>query len=385
VNPILSEALIITICVTAVFYALLLVCSLVLLKVPRLLPTHEPTNDFHSVTVVIAARDEAEGLPGCLESLVLQQGVEKIILVDDQSRDDTLRVAKDFSSKYNKVLVLSAPPLPERWMGKSHALQFGAKEAISPYILFTDADVILSQGVIQEAAQIMTLEKLDHLSSHFFVDCRTIAEEICAPVLVLFSSLALFSTAKLVGAATGAFNMVRAEKYRLWQGHEPIKDKIVDDVALARHLMDCGARSRFLHSDDRIRVRLFIGFDGFMKAVARSSVPFLNLGTLAISLLATCVAIMVFTTLGCLFIPLFALHYATDQLSSFTLWLSPVPYLLGLLSLCIGRRFDNGRLIFRIFYPFAIIILAFGVFRASVCRLRKAPVEWRGRQYEHGV
>lgn len=268
-------------------------------------------------------------------------------------------------------------------MGKNSALQFGAREARAPFILFTDADVVLGPEVVAEAVAKMESEGLDHLGGHFFVDCHTLAEEVCAPFLVLSSSIALCGTARSLGAATGAFNLVRAEAYRRWGCHEPIKGEIVDDVALARHLKRRGAATRFLRMDDRVRVRLFIGFSGYLKAVARSSVPFLNIGALPVALLALGLVALTMLTLGGVCLPALALLSPDGSvlLPDWVRWLAPAPYALGLLAMFMAPAFDNARWIFRLFFPVASMLLACGVLQACLRRSVGSPVTWRGRRY----
>jgi MYXO-CTERM domain-containing protein len=90
----------------------------------------QSTPDLHStdlVSVVIAARDEAETLVACLSSVLEQVCVSQILFVDDHSSDGTLGLAQEMAKKDSRLLVLSAPPLPEGWVGKSHALHYALR------------------------------------------------------------------------------------------------------------------------------------------------------------------------------------------------------------------------------------------------------------------
>jgi hypothetical protein len=371
------------IAVAFLLYALLLLAVLRLKSALRLFAPSDPISIKGTVTVVVAARDEADSVGLCLESLLVQQQVSQVVLVDDHSQDETLAVARVVAARDARVRVLSAPELPKAWIGKTFALHCGAKEARTPFILFTDADVFFGPGVIGEAVSRMEAMKLDHLSGHFCIDCQTIAEEICAPVLALTSGLALFSTAQSIGAATGAFNMVRTSTYWNWGGHEAIKAEIVDDVALARHLKHGGAKSQFLFMGDRVKVRLFIGFAGFWEAVFRSAVPFLKWGALPAALAALSLAVLVFITLVGLLLPFLAedlsAHYARPLPLFFVL--SFIPYCLGAWCVFIGRRFTNGRWLFVLFYPIAALVMTGAVIQSAIDRLCGRPLIWRGRAY----
>jgi glycosyltransferase involved in cell wall biosynthesis len=338
------------------------------------------------VTVILAARDEEANLGLCLESLIQQAVVEKVLVVDDHSRDNTLAIAQAFSVRDRRVVPLQAPPLPTGWVGKSHALQFAAEAVKTPYLLFTDADVVLAPGIITAAVHEMRARQLDHLSGHFFVDCQSIAEEVCAPVLVLSSALALFGTAKSLGAATGAFNLLRTTTYWDCGGHMPIKGCLVDDVALGRHLKSHGARTRFVFLGEAVKVRVFIGFRGFMSAVARSSLPFLRFGFWTVSLLACMAMILMASPLICLFgtVALRAMSPNPVSVAGSVVCLAPLPYLLGLLTICLCRRYHNGRPVFCFLYPVAAVALPAAVLRAAVGKVRRRPVMWRGREYFSG-
>jgi cellulose synthase/poly-beta-1,6-N-acetylglucosamine synthase-like glycosyltransferase len=92
-----------------------------------------------SVSIVIAARNEAQTLPVLMESLYRQQYPEaqiEIIIVDDHSDDGTAQLAETFQGV--KVLRLAA--LTGRPTGKKAALTEGLKLAGGEIILLTDAD-----------------------------------------------------------------------------------------------------------------------------------------------------------------------------------------------------------------------------------------------------
>lgn len=367
---------------SAACYAVLLGCVLIWWRPRSLLPQSSICDQPNQLTVVIAARDEAENVGSCLQSLLNQPGIAQIIVVDDHSTDATAAVVESFCSRDGLVVLLSAPELPPGWLGKSHALHFGAKQVTTPFLLFTDADVIFGPGIIAAALQKMSAARLDHLGGHFFVDCRSVAEEVCAPVLVLSSGLALFGTANSRGAGTGAFNMVRTATYRAYGGHTPTKNEIVDDVALTRHLKACGASSEFVAMGDYLKVRLFVGFDGFVNSVTRSAVPFLRLGGMTACLLATlCMAVALLPVASLLGAIVVGVSAPARGPAVIACLLGPLAYCFGFIAVCVGRRLHNGRLLFQLYFPFAAFALAATVFYSALAQIRRRPVTWRGRVY----
>src|SRR3989338_4437704 len=97
------------------------------------------------VSVIITTRNEENNIVACLESARKQTyPSEKIesIVVDNNSSDRTKDLAKKYTDKvYNFG--------PER----SAQRNFGVRQASGKYILYLDADMILSESVISEAVQ----------------------------------------------------------------------------------------------------------------------------------------------------------------------------------------------------------------------------------------
>ena len=370
---------------SAVCYVVLLGCVVVWWKPKTMLPTSGHPVPGNFLTIVIAARNEAESIGNCLRSLLPQEGVARIIVVDDQSADDTARAVAAIQSIDPRVECLPAPPLPPGWIGKSHALHFGASQVNTPLTLFTDADVIVGPGIIPRALHERQTHRLDHLGGHFHVDCRSVAEEICAPVLVLSSALALFGAAERQGAGTGAFNLVRTEIYRAHGGHGPIQSVIVDDVAIARHLKSAGARSSFVMMGDGLKVRLFVGFQGFIRSVARSSISFLKWNGIAVlGAASVCMAVAIAPLLALAAGVHLSLPVGGQQPNPNMLLLGLVPLACGFLSLQLGCPLHNGRQWLQLCFPVPACLLAGAVFCAAVAQLRGKPLQWRGRSYAVG-
>ena len=88
-------------------------------EISYLLKTGKP---IPSVSVIIPARNEERYIKRCLQSLLWQyyESLE-IIMVDDNSTDDTLGVAKTIKDRRLKLISLKRTP--PGWTGKSWASQ----------------------------------------------------------------------------------------------------------------------------------------------------------------------------------------------------------------------------------------------------------------------
>jgi len=81
-----------------------------------------------SVSVAIVAKDEADRIGACLDSLGFAD--EVVVIVDDQSRDDTLAIAQSHGCR-----TLSKP-----WMGYARQKQFAVDSCRNDWVLILDAD-----------------------------------------------------------------------------------------------------------------------------------------------------------------------------------------------------------------------------------------------------
>ena len=88
-----------------------------------------------TVTVIIPARDEAARITDCVLAARADPGTREVIVVDDDSADDTAAVAARAGAR-----VIRGAPLPPGWVGKQWALQQGLEVARGEFVLALDAD-----------------------------------------------------------------------------------------------------------------------------------------------------------------------------------------------------------------------------------------------------
>jgi biofilm PGA synthesis N-glycosyltransferase PgaC len=91
------------------------------------------------LTVLLCARNEAANLRQNLPFVLEQQYPDfEVVVVDDDSTDDTPAVLQSFQKKYAHLRVLRISPKTSP--GKKYALGQGIAAARSEYLVFTDAD-----------------------------------------------------------------------------------------------------------------------------------------------------------------------------------------------------------------------------------------------------
>jgi cellulose synthase/poly-beta-1,6-N-acetylglucosamine synthase-like glycosyltransferase len=97
------------------------------------------------ISVIIAARNAAATLAKCLTSLTAQERVSfEIIVVDDESSDDTRAIARSFEN----VAVVELG-----WGGPSRARNVGVARSRGDLVAFTDADCVAHPDWLPELAR----------------------------------------------------------------------------------------------------------------------------------------------------------------------------------------------------------------------------------------
>jgi 4-hydroxybenzoate polyprenyltransferase len=196
--------------------------------------------DAAAVTVVIPARDEADRLPGALTSVLAQDGVSRILVVDDGSTDGTATIARSMLGERGEVI--AAAPLPPGWAGKSWAAWTGIRHAATELVLVLDADTVLAPGAVRALATEAARSGADLVSGVTRYAMATQTEGVLMPgfPMLLFGFLPLGLLARTGGRpsalafAYGPLMLLRRDAYLETGGHAAIAGSAREDVDLAR-------------------------------------------------------------------------------------------------------------------------------------------------------
>lgn len=157
---------------------------------------------FMKITLVIPARNEAEGLRRLLPEIMSTLPDVEVIVVNDGSDDDTLGVCAQFS-----VRVVSHP-YPK---GNGAAIKSGARAATGDVLVFMDAD-----GQHQPRDIAALLDKLGR-GYDMVVGARGKGSQAGAHRAVangFYNRLATWMVGQKVEDLTSGFRAVRADKFR---------------------------------------------------------------------------------------------------------------------------------------------------------------------------
>jgi glycosyltransferase involved in cell wall biosynthesis len=211
------------------------------------------------VSVIVPARNEEACLGACLESLLAQTGVSfEIIVVDDGSTDRTRAVALSHPG----VRVMEPGPLPPGWTGKNNAVTAGTKQARGEWLLFTDADTVHKPGSLARAVAEAKEHKAELLSYSPEQEVHGFWERAVMPVI--FAELAsAYPPARVndpvspLAAANGQYLLISRSAYDAVGGHAAVAHSLLEDVALARAVRECGRKIYFRYGGDAARTRMY--------------------------------------------------------------------------------------------------------------------------------
>lgn len=218
-----------------------------------------------NVSAIIPARNEEATIAQAVHSLVRQTDIREIIVVDDQSEDQTSEILGQLEQQYSKLRSLRLDHLPPGWLGKPHALAKGAQQATGDWLLFTDADTEHKPGSLAALLDRAETERAGLLSISPGQRVETWWEKAVIPlVYVQLARLFRFEDVNdprsPAAAANGQYILVRRSVYESIGGHEAVRNVILEDVELAKRVKASGIRILFLPGAEWAETRMYRSF-----------------------------------------------------------------------------------------------------------------------------
>ena len=246
------------------------------------------------VVAVIPARNEAETIGAAVSSLLGQKypGTFSLVLVDDGSGDGTAEEARHAAEDDTRLTVISGSPLEEGWTGKVWAMSQGLRraETAAPeceFILFTDADISHHPLTLRWLVGKAKADRLDLVSVMAQLRCRSAWERLLIPAFVFFfQKLYPFSLVNNPrspkAAAAGGCMLVNRAALAGSGGLEAIRNRLIDDCALARQIKKGGALWLGL-SERVLSLRSYGRLGGIWEMVRRTAFTQLDHSVLALA------------------------------------------------------------------------------------------------------
>jgi hopene-associated glycosyltransferase HpnB len=205
---------------------------------------HRPEMIERELSILIPARNEEPTIGRTISAVRQESPDVRIILVDDQSTDQTAEVASSIAGP--KLTVFAGQPMPAGWIGKLWALEQGLHLVRTDWVLLLDADIELTDGMLSALWQ--KRRDLDLVSVMAELRMHSFWEKWLAPAFVYFFKLvypfALGNSPKhSIGVAAGGCILVKTAQLRQLGGFEAIRDALIDDCTLAKRLKLLGSRN----------------------------------------------------------------------------------------------------------------------------------------------
>lgn len=240
-----------------------------------------PDADLSSVVVLIPARNEAATIGRTLAFLSAQGRNLKIILIDDQSTDDTADAARDGAGINLALEIIGGTSLEPGWAGKVFALEQGRSRADRPLILLLDADIALRPGTIAALLEKKRETGAALVSLMAELSMQGLAERLLMPAFVYFFKLVYpFALSngrtRFVAAAAGGCVLIERAVLDGIGGFGVLKGAIIDDCALARAVKRSGRRTWIGLSHAAKSIRGYQTLGTIWRMVARSAYTQLN-------------------------------------------------------------------------------------------------------------
>jgi hopene-associated glycosyltransferase HpnB len=262
-------------------------------RVRSLTPTKTGSHSASRIVAVIPARNEAEVIARSVSSLLSVASVQ-IVLVDDNSTDDTARIAREAATTAggaDRLTVIPGTVLPAGWSGKLWAVHQGinrARELNPDFLLLTDADVVHASDDLNRVVSIAENGPYDLTSLMVRLHCDSFAEKLLVPAFVYFF-FKLYPPAfirdprqRTAGAAGGCI-LLRPEALDRAGGIDSIRSEIIDDCALAR-LMKLSGGSVWLGLANRTSsIRHYDSFGDIGRMISRTAFNQLNHSSLLLA------------------------------------------------------------------------------------------------------
>jgi chlorobactene glucosyltransferase len=349
-------------------------------------------NTYPFVNIIVPARNEQEYIKRCLLSLLSQDYPNfQVTMIDDNSTDETLRIAQSINDA--KLKIISIKNTPHGWAGKSWASQLGYLASEGEFLLFTDADCFYhNELVIAQAVHYMQINCTDILTGLPMIELTDLCSKLLMPIYNLFSvfstpllhpSASLKSTHSKAAYLIGSFFIIKKQVMDKIDGFSKVKNSIQEDTDLGQRIRKAGFEISLVRVEDSVvglwsRDRATL-FEGIKRIVGQ------NLTTNKKNLFVDTLMITFMVILPYILLP-FNLQ-ATESRNIIIVWNSLLCFLpiVGLSILCHIRHRLN--LVYALLVLFSSSFLL-AVYLANCIYLvlpKSGTIVWKGRKYSNEV
>ncbi|OGC82065.1 MAG: hypothetical protein A2V81_02840 [Candidatus Abawacabacteria bacterium RBG_16_42_10] len=333
------------------------------------------------VTIMIPARNEEKVIEKCLRSLIAQDYPElEVIVYNDQSTDQTGHIADKIAKEDKRIHVIHGTHLPEGWVGKNHGCHQMSQKAQGNWMLFGDSDIVLAPDAISRSLATADEHGLEFLSFFPRFDNYSFWERAILPLfyfyLFAYLPMSKIMTSKNpdIVAANGSFILIKQSLYCQIGGHEAVKDKILEDVLMGRHIKGLGHKTGYGDGSELYSVHMYDTYYAIWEGFSKNAFSFFKWNY--ISATTYVIFAFLFLVVPFLLIPLGLL--INQPLLSLAGLASSSMYLF--MSAILNYRLEQG-IVSVFMFPLAMF-LSLAVIVNSMFRVATGKgLTWKGRSY----
>jgi GT2 family glycosyltransferase len=328
------------------------------------------------VSVIFAARDEAEKLPGAIQTLLAQDYPRfEVVAVNDRSQDRTPAILHEYEPTNANLKVIDIANLPTGWLGKPHALVAGFEQSMGEWLVFTDADVHFAPDVLRRAVALAQERQWDHLTLLASIEMRGFWE---------ITAITYFGLGFVIGnepwqasnarsgryVGVGAFQLVRRAAYEKSGGHRRLRMDVIEDMKLGKLIKMAGLRSGVAVAQDMVRVRWHSGLQNVIRGVTKNMFAACHYNAL-LALVAMSLPLIMSV------LPFFGLAFATGWARVFA------GIAVGTAILIHGAMIwsTSASPLYAFTHPLGALIFSWMLARSAIATLLRGGVVWRDTFY----
>ena len=328
------------------------------------------------MSILFAGRDEAEKLPGAIETMLsLDYPRYEVIAVDDRSDDATGAILAAAAKKDLRLKPARVDSLPSGWLGKPYALQQAYQRSSGEWLVFTDADVHFAPDLLRRAIALAKENDWEHLTLLGAPKMYTFGEKVALTFLGICFLMATkpwrANDPKSRGyTGVGAFQLIRRNAYEKMGTHRRLAMEVIDDIKLGKLVKEAGLRSGVATGGDAVSVHWHAGLANTIRGTTKN---FFAATGFKLRLITT----QIIGTLLMFVFPVAALPFARGWVLAFALIAVGLPAIIGA-----GVAVKLGAPVaYALTYPLGAVIICWMLTRSTIVTLWQGGVTWRGTFY----
>ena len=234
------------------------------------------------VSIIVPARNEQDNIERCLTSLIKQNYPTtkfEIIVVDDNSTDNTLKRIKKVQQKYPRLKIIELKDKPDNWTGKTWASEKGYLKSRYDILLFVDADCYYKNNCLLSAISYMLEEEIDVITGFPFIELRDFWSKVSMP-LWKFMSITFGKSASnvndpksKVAYLMGCFFMIKKDVFEKVGTFRSVRNAIQEDEALGIRIKQSGYKLRLVQMNNLINALWSRDLSTLWHGIARTIDP----------------------------------------------------------------------------------------------------------------